>query len=88
MKIKEGYKVREIAGEYLIINQGASELDMTKIISLNSSALMLWNSFIEKEFTIEQVADKLVEVYAIDNALAVKDGTVWCEMLQHQGIIE
>ena len=88
MKIKEGYKVRDIAGEHLIINQGTSEFDMTKIISLNSSAVMLWNSFIGKDFTVEQVADKLVEVYAIDQDLALKDGGAWCEMLQQQGIIE
>ena len=49
---------------------------------------MLWNNFIGKDFTVEQVADKLVEVYAIDQDLALKDGGAWCEMLQQQGIIE
>ena len=32
MKIKENYKVREIAGENLIVEQGKSQSDMTKVI--------------------------------------------------------
>ena len=42
MKIKENYKVREIAGENLIVEQGKSQSDMTKVISLNNTALLLW----------------------------------------------
>ena len=42
MKIKEQYKVREMAGEHVIIMQGKHGSDLTKIISLNQSALYLW----------------------------------------------
>ena len=39
MKIREEYKVREMAGEHVVIMQGRLGVDMTKIISLNESAL-------------------------------------------------
>lgn len=44
MKIREEYKVREMAGEHVVIMQGRLGVDMTKIISLNESALYLWNA--------------------------------------------
>ena len=88
MKIKKGYKVREIAGESLIVNQGASEADFTKIISLNSSARLLWDRVIGTDFTVEQVATILVEEYGIDMELATQDAAQWVASLNDQGIIE
>lgn len=44
MKIREEYKVREMAGEHVVVMQGRLGVDMTKIISLNESALYLWNA--------------------------------------------
>ena len=43
MKFKEGYKVRSMAGENVVIMQGTAGSDMTRIISLNDSSLLLWN---------------------------------------------
>ena len=43
MKIRDQYKVREIAGEHVVIMQGRYGADMTRVISLNESALFLWN---------------------------------------------
>ncbi len=88
MKIKPTFKVREIAGECLIVNQGTFEVNMTKIISLNSSAKMLWESFCDMDFTVEQVAEKLVEVYGIDTDTAQTDASKWVAMLNEQNILE
>ncbi len=88
MKIKPTFKVREIAGESLIVNQGTFEINMTKVISLNSSAKMLWDSFSGVDFTVEQVADKLVEVYGIESDMAHADASKWIAMLQEQNILE
>ena len=53
MKIREEYKVREMAGEHVVIMQGRLGVDMTKIISLNESALYLWNALAGKEFSVD-----------------------------------
>jgi len=44
MKIKEQYKVREMAGEHVVIMQGQAGGEMTRIVSLNSTSLYLWQS--------------------------------------------
>ena len=37
MKISSNYKIREIAGETIVVNQGTANVNMTRIISLNAS---------------------------------------------------
>ena len=41
MRIKQGCKVREIAGENVVIMQGQHGADFTRIFTLNDSALLL-----------------------------------------------
>ena len=66
MKIREEYKVREMAGEHVVIMQGRLGVDMTKIISLNESALYLWNALAGKEFSVDDAARLLTERYEVD----------------------
>ena len=44
MKINSNYKLREVAGETIVVNQGTAGMDMTRIISLNVSARLLYES--------------------------------------------
>ena len=88
MKIKQQYKVREMAGEHVVIMQGSYGADMTRIISLNESALYLWTELIGKEFTLEDVANLLVEYYGIDDAVAERDALHWVERLEECALVE
>lgn len=88
MKIKEQYKVREMAGENVIIMQGKHGSDLTKIISLNQSALYLWNELQGREFDVETVANLIVEQYGIDKSIATTDAERWIEKLRECNIAE
>lgn len=88
MKIKENYKVRKVAGENLIIGQGASHSDMTKIISLNSTALFLWEQFDGREFTVDDAAEALVGEFGIGMEQARADVKAWTDKMIAEGIIE
>ncbi|MDE6347355.1 MAG: PqqD family protein [Bacteroides sp.] len=88
MKIKEIYKVREIAGENLVVEQGKVQSDMTKVISLNGTALLLWNTLKGNDFTIDDAAEVLVKQYDIDRERAMADATKWVEALVKCGVIE
>ena len=88
MKIKEQYKVREMAGEHVIIMQGKHGSDLTKIIALNESALYLWNELQGKEFDTEVVANMLIERYGIDKGVATTDAERWIEKLRECNIAE
>lgn len=87
MKLKKEYKVRSMAGENVVIMQGAMGSDMTRIISLNNSSLLLWNALQDKEFEVADVANILVENYGIDLATAERDAKAWVEKLQECNLI-
>ena len=88
MKIKGTYKVREVAGENLIVGQGKTQADMTKVISLNSSALLLWEEFQGSDFSLEDVAHTLMNHYNIPKEQALVDAQKWVDSLAGCGIIE
>ena len=88
MKIKQQYKVREMAGEHVVIMQGSYGADMTRIISLNESALYLWNALADREFSVADVADLLAEYYGIDDAIAERDAARWVERLEECVLVE
>lgn len=87
MRFKEGYKVRSMAGENVVIMQGEAGSDMTRIISLNDSSLLLWNELQGKEFEVSDVARILVETYDIDTDTAERDAKVWVEKLHECGLV-
>ena len=88
MKINPNYKLREVAGETIVVNQGTTGMDMTRIISLNASAKLLYESLSEKVFTLEDAAAVLVSTYGISQEQALKDAQVWVEALQKCKVIE
>ena len=42
MKIKEGFVLRTIVGENVVIGEGLAQINFNKMICLNSSAAYLW----------------------------------------------
>ena len=88
MKINSNYKIREIAGETIVVNQGTANVNMTRIISLNTSARLLYETLAEREFSIADAAKVLVDTYGIGEEQALNDAKVWVESLQKCGIIE
>ena len=88
MKIKANYKLRTIAGETIIVKQGTRDLDLTHIISLNNSAKFLYESFISKDFTEEEVAQLLVTTFHISRERAENDAKIWVESMKECQVIE
>ena len=88
MKISPKYKFREIAGEVIAVNQGTSNIDMTQIISLNSSAYVLYKEFANKEFTTQDVIDSLIRTYNITPEEATLGAQTWVDSMIKCHIIE
>lgn len=87
MKISEKYKVREMAGEHIIVMPGRYGADMTRVVALNPTSLYLWEQLAGREFDLEEVARLLVEQYEIDPETARTDAEKWVEQLHKCGIL-
>ena len=75
MKIKDGFVLREMCGEHIVAAEGLQNINFNKLISLNVTAAFLWKELEGKEFTLEQMAQLLIDEYGIDMELAITDST-------------
>lgn len=75
MKINEGFELRKVCDENVIVAYGRKNIDFSKVISLNESAAYLWNAVIGKEFTCQELADLLCKEYEVDAQTALADAT-------------
>ena len=88
MKIKDGFVLREMCGEYIVAAEGLQNINFNKLISLNSTAAFLWKALENKEFTVEDMAQLLVDEYGIDMELALTDSASLIKAWLDAGIAE
>lgn len=81
-------KVREMAGEHIVVMPGRYGADMTRVVALNPTSLYLWNALRDRDFSAEEAARLLVERYGVDEATALRDAQNWVERLAECGIVE
>ena len=89
MKQKEGFVLRTVCGEKVVIGEGISTVNIGKFFSLNETAAWLWEKAAELgDFTAEQLADALCEEYEVEHDQALADVQQMLEQWQKDGIIE
>ena len=88
MKIKEGFILRQMCGENIVAAEGLQHINFNKLISLNSTAAFLWKALENKEFTVEDMAQLLVDEYEIDMELASTDSANLIKAWLDAGIAE
>ena len=88
MKTKQGFNLRNICGEYIIVAEGESNIDFSNIISMNESSAFLWKNIQGKEFTCEDLVKLLTDEYEVDETTASKDVTALVETLNRKFLIE
>lgn len=88
MKIKEGFTLRTLCGEHIVVGEGLSQVNFNKIISLNESAAWLWGQVLEKEFTEDTLVDLLRQKYDVSEEIARADAAKLLAQWKEQGIVE
>ena len=88
MRIKDGFELHEICGEYVILSHGMGNIDFSKLISLNESAAFMWKSVVEKDFDEQQLVDALCAEYDVDVDTAQKDVSRVVAQWKQIGLVE
>ncbi|MBR1652070.1 MAG: PqqD family protein [Alloprevotella sp.] len=74
MKLKQGFELREICGERVVIGTGIANIDFSKLINLNETAGFLWKAAERLgAFTSHDLADELCKEYEVEPAAALHD---------------
>ena len=87
MKINPELTLREMAGEYIIVNPFSDTVDMTQIYTMNETAAWLWQQMEGKEFTAEDIAEALCEEYEVDKETALIDANELCTEWRKAGFL-
>ena len=88
MRIKNGFELRKICGENIIVAHGLDNIDFTKVISMNESAADIWNSVVDKDFTVEDMVKALLHNYQVDEKQAVEDSEALLKQWIEAGLVE
>ena len=86
MKLRPNMRLREIAGEKMLVTGSPTQVDLTKVVVLNTTAEYLWEAMKGKDFSVDDVAGVLTRDYGIDHQRAYKDASLWIESLVKAGL--
>ena len=81
MRIDPSYTLHNVAGEHIVLIQDDKE---NKMLSLNPTAVFLWEQLKGKEFTLEEAAGLLTDNYEVGRDT---DAKKWTDELHALGII-
>lgn len=87
MKIKEGFLLRTVAEEHVVIAVGKASLVLNGIIKLNDSGALLWNAIMDGAGK-DQLVRLLTGAYDISEAQAEEDVSSFLETLRGAGCLE
>ena len=88
MKIKEGFILRTICGEHVVVGEGLAQVNFNKLLSLNETAAFLWKEIQGREFTKEDLVELLLENYEVSREVAAKDIDKLVETWIQEGVVE
>jgi len=87
LKLKEGCVVRKVGDNSVIIPRSGENLNMMKMIKLNSSATFLLEQIQKGEYGRDDLVQLLMDKYAIDRAIAEKDTDVFITKLREESLL-
>ena len=88
MRIKEGFTLRAICGEHVVIGEGLAQVNFNKMLSLNGSAAYLWEQVQGKDFTVEDLVTLLTDKYEVTADQARQDACKLVQVWQEQGVAQ
>ncbi len=86
MKLKQGFIMREIAGEIIVVPSG-SELNLDMMITLNDTGRFLWQR-LEAGADMDELVQAMLGEYDVDEQTARAGAERFVNKLQERGFLE
>ncbi len=88
MKIKDGFVLEEVGGDYLAVAVGDRAGDFSGMVRMNGTGAFLWNKLSEKNMTRRELIDAVLAEYEVDEARVTTDVIAFEEKLRSNGILD
>jgi len=86
-KVKDGYTVRQIAGTWVAVPAGATAAAAGKLVTLNETAVFLWN-LLASGAELQELLEKVMEEYEIDRQSAEREIDKYLDLLRENSLLE
>ena len=89
MRIKNGFVLRQVCGENVIVGEGLGAINFGKMLALNETAAWLWQQAVAmSDFTVDALAQKLCDEYEVSLDEAKSDITAILNEWTAVGVVE
>lgn len=86
MKLKDGFVLREIAGEWMAIAVGTRTAEFPGVIALSETAAFVWKR-LEEGDDLERIVTAVTEEFDVDIDTARKDTEEFIKQLCEKGLL-
>ena len=86
MRVKDGFVVREVAGQAVVIATGEASRDFHGMVKLNSTGKVIWEALAEG-LSEEAIVEKLAVEYDVSSDKAAEDVAAFVAQMQEAGFI-
>ncbi len=87
MKIKEGYVIRQVMGNYVVIATGEESRNFHGMVKLNETAANIWNHIAEGK-SEDEIVTAMMNEYEVEEQQLRADIKKTVETLAAQGLVE
>ncbi|MDO5550878.1 MAG: PqqD family protein [Lachnospiraceae bacterium] len=87
MRMKKGFVLREVAGQFMVIATGEASRQFHGMIRLNQTGKEIWQG-LSDGLTEEEIAGKLVQSYGIEKSQAAEDVRNMIRQMAEEGFLQ
>ena len=87
MKIREGFLLRNVAGNNVVVPIGQATLDFNGMMSLNETGAFIFSKMLDGN-TKEQLIEDLISEYEVERKIAQKDVDDFIKKVEGEGLLE
>lgn len=85
MKIKEGYIVRKVADNGVVVS--LKEMDCNHLMTMNQSGIDIWN-IMQQDVSVNEIVTQMQKIYDADSTVIRADVERFIVKLREAGLIE
>lgn len=87
MRIIEGFRLRKLGKEHIVVGEGLAQVNFNKMVSLNETAAYLWDSVEGRDFTVADLTALLLDRYEVEEDVAARDAAALAQAWVEAGIV-
>ena len=87
MRIKDGFVIREVAGQIMVIATGEASKEFHGMVKLNATGRDIWEG-LQAGLSEDEIAGKLQEKYQIEESEAKIDTAAFLKKMEEMGFLK